>query len=180
MSTRASFSLSQEEGLLRQLQQQPHTTTVVVDDAGAPIGVWVASAYLAYEPIASLGKHMLEEALILASMAPEAPGPSAYQLRPGLWVDLEGYEVLRGPIRQRLKVREVEILRILLQQPRCYVSVEKLIRMTRLRHASNPKRSLQELISELRQKLGEEPRRPWLLRCQEGKSYAIFPAQRRQ
>lgn len=171
----ASLSTSRDEQLLLRLQQYPHSIQVLVDANGTPLGAWIASVNVSYEPLAVLGEYLLEEALLQTSSPPETRSATAYQLRPGLVVDLGSYEVLQGQTRQQLTACEVEILAILFQQPRQFVSIEKLTRMTRLRIAQRPKRSLQETISTLRGKLGEVPRRPRLLRCLEGKSYAIFP-----
>ncbi len=170
-----SFSTSSDEQLLLLLQQHPHKTHVLVAADGTPLGAWIFSATCSSEPLVTLGEYLLEEALLQVSSPPETLSDAAYQLRPGLVVDLKGYEILQGQIRRRLTACEAELLAIFLQQPRCYVPVEKLIRMTRLRYARHPKRSLQETICDLRRKLGEVPRRPALLRCLEGKAYAIFP-----
>jgi DNA-binding response OmpR family regulator len=109
------------------------------------------------------------------SALPETLSDTSYQLRPGLVVDLGSYEVMQGQTIHHLTPGEAELLAIVLEQPRHYVSVEKLIRLTRLRYARRPRRSLQETISDLHKKLGEQPRRPSLLRCLEGKAYALFP-----
>lgn len=171
----ASFSTSSDQELLTRLQQQPHRIQVLVDADGTPVVAWISSAAGSYGPLATLGQYMLEAVILQMSSPPEALSDAAYQLRPGLVVDLGSYEVIQGQTKQHLTPCEAEVLSILLQQPRRYVSVEKLTRMTRLRYARRPKRSLQETISDLHKKLGEKPRRPSLLRCLEGKSYALFP-----
>lgn len=171
----ASLSMSSDQELLSRLQQYPHHVQVVVDVDGTPLGAWISNASIPSEPLATVGQHLLEAVMLQMSSPPEALSAASYQLRPGLVVDLGSYEVVRGQRRQRLTAAEAEVLAILLQQPRQYVSVEKLIRMTRLRYARRPKRCLQETISDIHKKLGEMPRRPLLLRCLEGKFYAIFP-----
>lgn len=171
----ASFSTSSDQELVSRLQQHPHRIQVLVDADGTPVAAWISNANSSYEPLATLGPQMMEAVILQISAPPEALSDTAYQLRPGLVVDLGSYEVIQGQSRQHLTPCEAELLAIFLQQPRHYVSVEKLIRMTRLRYARRPRRSLQEAISNLHKKLGEQPRRPSLLRCLEGKSYALFP-----
>ncbi len=177
--------LPAKNDLLNQLLEGPHSTELFVGARGKPLFALLMSQERLSDDEIKLYQHILQA---IAQFRPEqgdrieSPAvskdrvvPMKAQLRPDLWVDLEHYEVRRGNVRLPLRAREAELLRILLRQPRCYVKAEILAEAIGLENEEAPERPVEEIISNIRGKLGEIPYQPKLIRCKRYAGYAIFP-----
>jgi DNA-binding winged helix-turn-helix (wHTH) protein len=168
------------KALLGQLLTGPTTTELLVDANGKPVVAVMMNADHPDEDALRLYEQLLRlvtQAGANHSMPPGFPRrQTVFQLRSDLWVDLDRYEVRRGGERIALRAREAEVLRILLRQPRCYVRAEVLADAIGSEGAElASEHPVEEIVSNVRQKLGEIPYRPRLLRCKRYVGYAIFP-----
>lgn len=170
--------------LLRQLLAGPHTTELLIGPGGKPVVAIIMRDGRLDDPEARLYQQVLR---LLAQAGADRPAPAdfsptqssrgqaVFRLRADLWVDLDRYEVRRGDERISLRAREADLLRILLRQPRCYVRAEALAEALGAEGSEEIEHPVEGIVSSVRQKLGEIPYQPKLLRCKRYAGYAIFP-----
>lgn len=103
------------------------------------------------------------------------PIQTVFTLQPGLLVDLARYEVLREDEHIPLRAREAALLRILLRQPRCYVRADVLAEAVGAEGSEEIEHPVEQMVSNIRHKLGETPRHPRFIRSKRHAGYAIFP-----
>lgn len=109
------------------------------------------------------------------SMLSLTSSQSVFRIKADVQVDLARYEVHCGQQHISLRAREAELLRILLRQPRCYIKAEVLAEAIGSEGSEAPEHPIEEMISNLRHKLGETPYHPKLICCKRHAGYAIFP-----
>lgn len=172
--------------LFQQLLTGHHRVELFVGATGEPIFAIVLGAQQFGAQEARLVQDLLEfvvqrrpggaqtvvDAALVRSLQPIQ---TVFTLQSGLLVDLARYEVLRGEERIPLRSREAELLRILLRQPRCYVSADVLAEAIGAEGSEEIEHPVEEMISNIRRKLGETPHHPKLIRCKRYAGYAIFP-----
>ncbi|HEY7350206.1 MAG TPA: winged helix-turn-helix domain-containing protein [Ktedonobacterales bacterium] len=171
--------------LFRQLLAGPYTMELFLGATGKPILALVLSAehqdireIRLVRQILKLIAHEHAERLAVVDLSPiqsARPTNSVFSLQADLLVDLDRYEVRRGNQRIALRAREAELLRILLRQPGCYVAVTVLAEAIGSEGSEEFEHPVEEMISNIRRKLGETLYRPRLLRCKRHAGYAIFP-----
>lgn len=171
--------------LYRQLIMGPHRMELLLGAAGKPfLALIVSTDYPGIQE-----NRLVQNALRLVTQ--EQPGnltggdfsllyhpmasQSVFQLQADVQVDLARYEVQRGNQHIPLRAREAELLRILLRQPGRYVKAEVLAEAIGAEGVEAPEHPVEEMISNLRRKLGETPYHPKLIRCKRLAGYAIFP-----
>ncbi len=171
--------------LVSQFLSSPHQTEVLLGPTGIPVLVLLLKA----EPFGGQEVRLYERFLQLIAQAGvgdvalvETARPyghvsqhGAVRLQPELWVDLARYEIRRGTQQIPLRAREAELLGILLQQPYCYVKAEILAEAIGSEGTDAPEHPLEQMISQIRRKLGDRPYHPRLIRCKRHAGYALFP-----
>lgn len=98
------------------------------------------------------------------------------QLRYDLWFDPDGCALISGSQRLPLTAQETDILAFLAQAPRAYLKAERLAYL--LDPLANPPiepHCIEQTISTLRHKLGEDGKHQQLIRTHRRKGYALFP-----
>jgi hypothetical protein len=173
--------------LLRELLAGPHKTELFVGATGKPVfglimssGLQGEDAIRFYEQILRLVAEtdtVRQNGDSFSPVHSVRSGQAVFQLQPNLWVDLNRYEVRRGNECLSLRAREAELLRILLAQPCCFIRAEVLADAIGSESAEEPEHPIEEMVSTIRQKLGEIPYHPKLLRCKRYAGYAIFPGE---
>lgn len=170
--------------LLRQLLTGPHATELLIGAGGKPVLAIIMHTGRLDDAETRLYQQVLK-LLVQAGADRSAPaelsptpgirGQAVFRLQADLWVDLDRYEVRRGDERISLRAREADLLRILLRQPRCYVRAEALAEALGAEGSEEIEHPVEGIVSSVRQKLGEIPYQPKLLRCKRYAGYAIFP-----
>jgi hypothetical protein len=181
--------LPDKKDYLQYLLAGPHTAELFVDEVGKPVLAVVMKA----EHVSDHEIHLYQEFLRLATQAEAdsltqasrailrdtSPRPMIYPLKADVMVDLAGYVVQRGNELISLRAREAELLHLLLRHPRTYISSNALAEAIGFEGIEAPEHSIEDMISQLRRKLGETPFHPTLIRCKRYAGYAIFPEETR-
>ena len=172
--------------LLKQLLSEPHTAELFLGETGNPVLAVISTERLSESDsrlfqailrlIAQASADHLSKASILLIHSSQ-PTPSVYQVQPDVWVDLEQYEVRCGQQRLPLRAREAELLRLLLRNPRRYISADVLADAIGAVGTEETEHPVEEMIYQLRRKLGEPLHHPQLIRCKRHAGYAIFPVE---
>ena len=171
--------------LYRQLLTGPHRMELLLGAIGKPMLALVMNTEYPGIQEDLLLNHVLRvvtqeqavtldgvDLLLFNSTRPERP---VFQLQADLQVDLDRYVVHRGSQHIPLRAREAELLHILLRQPGRYVKAGVLADAIGAEGFEEIEHPVEEMISNLRRKLGETPYHPKLIRCKRYAGYAIFP-----
>lgn len=171
--------------LYRQLLTGPHRMELLVGATGKPFLALVVNAEYPGIQESRLVQRVLQlvfqeqpnnVAGVDVSVLPMATSSqSVFHVQADVRVDLARYEVQRGNQKIPLRAREAELLRILLRQPGRFVKAEILAEAIGSEGLEAPEHPVEEMMSNLRRKLGETPYHPKLIRCKRYAGYAIFP-----
>ncbi len=181
--------LPNKRDYLKRLLTGPYAIELFVDEIGEPVFAMLMKSEQVsdqerrlYQQVLRLAAQAEDDSLAQASramMREAAPGPLVYQLKPDVVVDLTRYSIQRGNELIALGAREAELLYLLLHHPRTYFSAHALAEAIGSEGIEASAHSVEDMICQLRRKLGEPPFRPTLIRCKRYAGYAIFPEESR-
>ena len=176
--------LPDKKEYLKHLLTGPHACELFLNESGKPV-----VAVMIADQVSEQETHLYQQFLHVVAQATtnslsranypitreSSPKPAIYHLKPDVVVDLTHFIVQRGNEAIALRAREAMLLDILLRHPRSYISANTLADAIGFESIEAPAHCVEEIISQVRRKLGEPPFHPTLSRCKRYAGYGIFP-----
>jgi DNA-binding response OmpR family regulator len=164
----------------REIRAQSHVPIVVVtarvEVADRVLGLELGADDYMTKPFSA--RELLARIQAVVRRAQGRAGPAPRDLRVGrLVLDLEKYSASLDQQPLTLTVCEFTLLRALAEQAGRVLSRERLLDLARGNAEEAFDRSIDVRISRLRQKLGDDPRSPRLLKTIRGYGYMLVPGE---